>query len=660
MYKITILIILSLFFSGCPLPERPVCIYENKQCKPSGIFTERWYDYYEWAISFKDCKCYDKALDDFKTALELKPTEKRWIKTIGVNYISYFPHREKGIIHYYRNELDLAEQLLSKSIMLEPTAKARFFLDLVRKAKIEKQSKLISSPNIRLISPEIKALNSPDKYQIITNSEKINITGIATDKQYISEIIINNKPLYFISKQHIKWEHTFDLNEGIHDIPITAKTLSGGIKTIWLKINIDRSGPSINLHSWETGKYVKGVVYDLNGINSLTINKKEFPVIHGDNKCPFYFEFNQNEEQIRIISRDIAGNETAFDFDKSIVTGEQKRFLLAQNKSEYTNDTAPLLSLKKRNNNNKPVKIVLFDLKKEVIVFKKNIIICGAVIGNNELNSLTIKTKKQISDTWKVIYNNKIEKGRLFVFNQSVDFDLENNLVCIKADDINGNSFEIPMTITRRVPEEKKVKHRNTMIVNPFKGKNISGAFNDLFSNIFLKKLIEIKRFQIVADPSGVNENFIAYSKNADPARFSCKGKIFNSYDGVEISLEIIDNVTSEKIYAEIFDKLSKQKYNYIDLKVNELIQALINFFPLEEAVLKPYNGNYYISKFTNKNISTNSDLIAFTYKNKDELRGSDTIIIGKGYIDEKFADGTCIIKLIPPISGKASRVILK
>ena len=60
-------------------------------------------------------------------------------RTYGMHFIDYFPHRELGIVYYEMRKMDAAKKELELSLVHFPTAKARFYLDRVRKALIEQE-----------------------------------------------------------------------------------------------------------------------------------------------------------------------------------------------------------------------------------------------------------------------------------------------------------------------------------------------------------------------------------------------------------------------------------------------------------------------------------------------------------------------------------------
>jgi len=121
-YIIGIFIISAI---SCANPENSKCIKNNIIFgKSDGLFTSRWYDYYERALSYMKGECYQYAIEDLNKAIQIEYKDERWVKTYGMHFMDYFPHREKGIIHYLIGEYYYAEKELSLSIEQEISAKA--------------------------------------------------------------------------------------------------------------------------------------------------------------------------------------------------------------------------------------------------------------------------------------------------------------------------------------------------------------------------------------------------------------------------------------------------------------------------------------------------------------------------------------------------------
>ncbi|RLC13411.1 MAG: hypothetical protein DRI57_16265, partial [Deltaproteobacteria bacterium] len=228
-------LILSLSY-GCMAPPR-VLIKDGKEyCKVDGHFTYRWYDYYERAVSCADGEFYDEAMSDLDKAIRQRDEDIRMAKVWGMRLRDYFPHREKGIIHYIQGQDEVAQSELQRSMRDEPSDKAEKWLDKVRKRLMSREP-----PSV----PRIFVKGLSDENEIWTKDRPILLSGWAEDEQYVSEITISGQP-YLVERsgKQVNFGKKLNLSQGEHRIRITATNLRGTRSAEReLIIHVDRSGP---------------------------------------------------------------------------------------------------------------------------------------------------------------------------------------------------------------------------------------------------------------------------------------------------------------------------------------------------------------------------------------------------------------------------------
>jgi hypothetical protein len=642
---------LLILFSGCALPMRPVCIHNDEICQPKTNFTERWYDYYEWAMTYKDCQCYDLAVNDLNTAISRRPHDKRRMNTYGMHNIDYFPHREKGIILFYQNKFDEAEDELEQSIQSQPSAKAHKFLNHVRKSIIEQKSHDISIPDIQLECPQshIHSSQSPYQCEILTKDEEIRVQGMIADPHYLSEILIDQSSVLIdLSRQFIPIHHMFKLPEGDHTIPITATNLMGISRTVRLRIQVDRSGPLISMDQW-TDHSITGQLMDNSKILSLTANGRNIPVETGT-KTTFVISPLPHEKSITIIASDTLDNQTSATFKRSLWTSHyHHQKLMASNEQKTISDTTVLANMPES------MQIKLFELKESDIFFREHALVHGEVIGKHNLSLLTIDIQKPDSDNWQQVLKKTFQKGRYIVFNQSIKLEPGNNKIRMKAMDMCGHSIERIVEIQRKIPEAMKIECRYAMNVMPFKPIHVSEEFAQIVSQFFLQKMVNQHRFQVLEQSNGTFTNLFQKT----PARFTCEGIINQSTDGTEVLLRIYDHSTSKIIYADIFDEFIDKNPKQLSSDINILVQKIMQMFPLVIIQLTHVQKNQYIAFFNHNQFPIDWEFIAYTNQCSDQLRGSDTIIIGDACIKEKRDDSSCQINVFPKTISKKARWII-
>ncbi|MCK5504505.1 MAG: hypothetical protein KAJ10_05055, partial [Thermodesulfovibrionia bacterium] len=310
---IPLVLLQLLWVYACAVQQGPVFEKDGKRFGVvRGNFTGQWYDYYERALSYIDGGFYDEALLDLDVAIKRRPDEKRWANTYGLHFMDYFPHRETGIIHYFLDNYDAARSELELSWAQEPSAKARFYLDEVRRHIMLREKKDISKPSLAL------------KYPQKTRDDPVTISGVAKDEQYVAEIILfGEKILMESSEQMISFEKALSLMQGRHKIEVIARNLLGGEEKLTIFIHVDRSGPVIIIDKFVPGVVIQGYLYDESGIKSFIVNGTENNV-SVDNDA-FNIFLKPDMRDITLSAIDKLGNETRATLTSETITS-RKRF----------------------------------------------------------------------------------------------------------------------------------------------------------------------------------------------------------------------------------------------------------------------------------------------------------------------------------------------
>lgn len=95
----------------------------------SFLLADEWFKAYEKGIEAMKAENYNEAIVKFKEALEAQPQDKRKIRTYGMHFIPYYPHRETGIALYHLGSLKDAKRHLQVSMRQAPSKRAQEFLN---------------------------------------------------------------------------------------------------------------------------------------------------------------------------------------------------------------------------------------------------------------------------------------------------------------------------------------------------------------------------------------------------------------------------------------------------------------------------------------------------------------------------------------------------
>ncbi|RMH62875.1 MAG: hypothetical protein D6677_08925 [Calditrichaeota bacterium] len=89
---------------------------------------EKWFRLYKQGVEALQNGQYELAVQKLEAALAAKDRETKKIRTYGMHFIEYFPHRELGIAYYFLDKKKKALFHLKKSYKTEPTERARSYL----------------------------------------------------------------------------------------------------------------------------------------------------------------------------------------------------------------------------------------------------------------------------------------------------------------------------------------------------------------------------------------------------------------------------------------------------------------------------------------------------------------------------------------------------
>ncbi|MCU0645956.1 MAG: FlgO family outer membrane protein [bacterium] len=131
----------------------------------------KWYNYYEDGLKEMQTGNWAKAIENFKEAVKIQYQDTKKIKTYGMHFIEYFPHREIGICFYHLGKNDVAERELRLSLQHEYSARAQEYL-----AKVSGQP-FVQMPIQTPVKPVEEKKITPPPPPVVTPPEVIHRVG---------------------------------------------------------------------------------------------------------------------------------------------------------------------------------------------------------------------------------------------------------------------------------------------------------------------------------------------------------------------------------------------------------------------------------------------------------------------------------------------------
>ena len=549
------LFILLLLCCAGPSKE-PVYVKDGKEYgKVQGSFRHRWWNYYERGLSFQDGKLYLEALSDLREAIKRREKDHRMARTYGMHFIDYFPHRELGIVHYEMGNLEAAKEELELSLRHYPSAKARYYLDRVRKRLIDQKGKDVAPPRLWL---DYKT------GEIWTRDDPVMLSGVAEDEHFVSAITIASAPLFLEGSQNrISFRKSLILSQGLHPVEVEAKNLVGKVSKKRVLIHVDRKGPTITLEEVQfnndrTGRRVtiKGSVYDESNVFSLTINGRSIAIKKGVEA--FFTELIPTDrDSLELEARDRLGNQTSALIPLTPRTASKAPIMLAYaDTGSQAVLIAGLFGLRDTN----PPTIRLKGWTDTQTVFLEKIYLEGRVSDENKIEKLTINEDSVLR-----------RKGRHIFFNHLMELREGKNTIIIVAKDEAGNMATQKIIVIRRVPKALQLNERLSLTAFPFEQKGAVSQASLAFQDNLIDALVKRNRFRVVERDRLdliLEEQKLSRTKLFDKrialrlgrlvaAQSVITGSIVETRAGIEVVARMIDAETSEIIATEdVYDEV--------------------------------------------------------------------------------------------------------
>ncbi len=514
------------------------------------FFRHRWWNHYERGLGFAEKRIYDEALSDLKEAARQRSTDQRMARTYGMHFIDYFPHRETGVLYFETGDLDKALKELELSLSQYPSAKARYYLDQVRK-------KLIETGRIKKSTREIELVVYED--EVWTREELVPVKGIVRSDLFVSEVTIAGMRLHLEGAQEeIQVEKILKLRQGHHDIKISATDLSGRVSSRSIKIHVDREGPVIVIERIEDAGGIggnqiqlQGRIYDDSGLHRLEINGQVTPV-GGKKAASFRHVINVEDESIVLSAMDRLGNLTSEQIPRSVWAAEKKSPILVASLEGNRALSRPLAA--NTVGDKFPPHISLKGWTTSQSVYLPRIYLEGHVVDNKKVTSITINGLPILK-----------YEGRLVIFSHIIDLQEGENIIRIEASDADGNEVDHSIIIVSKTPEAFNLNNRHKITVLPFDQKGGISETGSLFQDLLIGALFEQNRFQVVERnllEVVLQEQKLSQTQLVDrrtalkvgqivAAQSILTGSMVATRNGVEIISRLIDTETSEILATE-------------------------------------------------------------------------------------------------------------
>ena len=587
-----------------------------------GSFRGRWWNYYERGHSFAEGEFWAEAEHDLKKAIKKRTKDNLRARTYGLHFVEYFPHRELGTVYHNQGRYGEAEAELMLSLSQQESAKAKFYLNKVRKSIINRDKSDQSAPEISIATPNEST---------IVSSLDVIVAGTSTDDKYVREVTVNGKPVFIeTADKEINFSRKVKLKPGHNTIIVTATDLAGKVAFKKIPITVDRQAPLLSIESIErhtrNSYTINGVVTDETGVAELNINGES--ILVSDKEAEFSHTVNGSErEEIAFKATDSTGNTTegtivleamSLAQTDSIKTASGRQdmpvryvSLMDSNlidtilstdhrrlatKSTTEDETPPFIKFKK-------------GIKEKQEVFFDSFFIEGKVKDAGGVALLTINDEPIL-----------IRSGVTLYFNYLLELEEGTNKFVIIATDAAGNSSKTIIVVERKIPASHQISSRLATAVLPFQKKGDEDTFTSIVPDLFLHALSNKNRFDVVArdDLEAIlAELELSASDLADKSKALKVGKIVSAElviggtvmetsKFLQIFARVIDTETSEvMVTSDVYgEEVNMEVFEYL---IGGLAWKIMNNFPMIEGI---------VLKFDDKDIYLDCGRDEFVKKN--------------------------------------------
>ena len=627
----------------------PVYTKEGKEYgKTKGAFRHRWWNYYERGVSYGEGEFYSEAAADFKTAIEQRYDDQRMARTYGMHFIDYFPHRELGITQYRMGNLNAAGEELELSIRQFPTAKARFYLDRVRKALIEEEGKKTTPPGLVL---------DPEKEEVWTREDPVIVKGVAEDEQYVAGISIRGRPVFMEgAEKRVLFREALHLPQGDHEVSVEARNLVGGMTVRKVLIHVDREGPVITLEKVETGpsgNLLTGSAYDRAGVAEVKIDGVGVVRLR-DQEVLFEHVLPVGRKEAVLVAKDELGNETAVTFP--VLPPTKAGFLIRLASADPSLVLAGILGSK----DSRPPDIRLKGWTESQTVMLEKAYIEGQVMDEGTVAGLSINGVPVLR-----------REGQYVFFNYLAELQKGQNRIVIEARDQAGNQITKAISVTREIPKALQLQERLSTTVLPFEQSGAASETSFSFQDRLTDTLVDLNRFRVVERNKldlVLQEQKLSRTELIDKstalrtgklvaAQSIVTGTIVETRTGIEIVARMIDTETSEILaIQDVYDEA--KDLAALRVLAEGLALKIHRDFPLVGGFILQRKGDAVFTDLGEDKIKLQRRLILYReeplkHPATGKMLGVDNVIIGHARVTQVMPE----MSKAEVVSGNAESV---
>ena len=212
-----------------------------------------WNFYFRGALLEK-AEAYEDAVRDFDQAIGKREADQRNMRSYGMHFLDYFPHREMGICLFHLKRLDEAEKELRLSLKTVESVRGKRYLKALLRTKV---SKALPQPAIKISAPE--------RHDVPTRETLVK--GTVEAPAYLDWLSIGGvRRELDLPQKGYAFSRLLALADGANRIELVAQDLAGQRTTQTIELRVDTKPPLIAVFS------DRCAIDDDTGVASVEIN----------------------------------------------------------------------------------------------------------------------------------------------------------------------------------------------------------------------------------------------------------------------------------------------------------------------------------------------------------------------------------------------------
>lgn len=548
--------LLLIFLSGC------ISVQNQHSAGPYDLMHHNWWNYYQRGRLYLKDGNFDAARQDFETAMGRIPgarypyAQERWrARTYGMHMLEgYFPHRELGICLFEQKQLTEALALLETSMKMEPSARAKFYIN-----RIHQQLAAATAP------PRIEINSIPDW----TSQRTLLLKGSAFGTNAVSAITINGISQFIeLATQQVFFQREIPLQEGRNLICVTADDIAGNQTATNLVLTADWTPPQVSLR--RTGSALSITCHDNLGLQQLQINNRILSPSGKEHTltCPL-----DPAEPLQLLATDHAGNRI--------------EWTLSRNELRHLAQTRQA----------SPPGLHVADAGKIITLCSPEYALDLRAEDDTALRSVRLNGENLLTRT-----------APLFRTLRRVPLSPGPNRLVLTAEDDEGNCTEEQITVIYRKPEYLDKVYRLATVLSPLAGEIPDPAFEKRVSYLIGHELtLDPVRFYLLAAEKESRqlqkEQSLSGSELADARTLLQQGRKLNA--DLMFVTRVLSDGTGQTVYTQVLDADSGEELFIEDVyledprllaqQISGLIMKIEQRFPMIQAGIRQQNKQLFI-----------------------------------------------------------------